>query len=141
MQRRSLFQALFATGVGVFALPAMAKDHKEWPPSARHDNRRNDPPRGNPHGNPRDDWNDDRRGGPPRSERRDEFRYYNARGDEFRRGRRLPPGLGRYNYVVTDYRRHRLPRPGRHQHWVQVGPDFVLVIAATGLIVNVVIGN
>lgn len=124
MQRRSLFQALFATGVGVFALPAMAKDHKEWPPSAGH---------GHGHG----------KGKPPKFDKddRDHPRYHNARGHAFGRGRPLPGEFRGPHYIVTDYRRYRLPRPGRYQHWVQVGPDFVLVVAATGLIVNVVIGN
>lgn len=123
MQRRTLFQALLAAGAGALALPAMARDHKDWPPSARHDDRKGKPPQFNPH--------DDRR----------HPRYYNARGHAFGRGRPLPSEFRSRHYVVTDYRRYRLPRPARHQHWVQVGPDFVLVMATTGLIVNVVLGR
>lgn len=123
MQRRSLFQALFATGVGVFALPAMAKDHKEWPPSARHGGWKDKPPKGDKHDNGHDNGR------------------HNARGHAFGRGRPLPGEFRGPRYVVTDYRRYRLPRPPRHQHWVRVGPDFVLVMATTGIIVNVVFGN
>lgn len=119
MQRRFLFQALFATGAGAFALPAMAKDHKDWPPSAQHG-----------HG----------KGKPPKFDK-DHPRHYNARGHAFGRGKRLPGEFRGRHYVVTDYWHYRLPRPARHQHWVQVGPDFVLVVATTGLIVSVVLGN
>lgn len=41
---------------------------------------------------------------------------------------------------MNDYRRHHLPRPPRRHHWVQVGPDYVLIDAA-GLIINVVLGR
>ena len=119
MQRRSLFQALFAAGVGTLALPALANDPRHGPPPpVRHPDPRARPPQPVP----------------PQ-------RYYNARGPAFVRGRRLPTEFrGRY-YVVTDYWRYRLPRPARYQQWVQVGPDFVLTVAATGVIVSVVLGN
>lgn len=122
MQRRSLFQALFATGVGAFALPALAKNDKHWHPDDRHDHGRGKPAKG-----PKFDH--------------DHPRYYNARGNAFGRGKRLPPEFRGRHYVVADYWRYRLPRPPRHQQWVQVGPDFVLVVATTGLIVNVVLGR
>lgn len=124
MQRRTLFLSLFAAGAGALALPAMAKDHKDdWPPSAQHGH-------GNGHG----------RGKPPKPDRHDNG-HHNARGHAFGRGRPLPGEYRGRQYVVTDYRRYRLPPPARHQHWVRVGPDFVLVVATSGLIVNVVFGR
>lgn len=113
MQRRSLFKALLATGAGLLALPALAKNDKHW--------------KGKPGKGPKFD--------------KDHPRYYNARGHAFGRGKRLPGEFRGPHYVVTDYWHYHLPRPARHQHWVQVGPDFVLVVATTGLIVNVVLGN
>lgn len=122
MQRRSLFQALVVTGLGALALPAMAKNDKHWHPDER---------RGHGPGKP---------GKGPKFDH-DHPRYYNARGHAFGRGKRLPGEFRARHYVVTDYWHYHLPRPARHQHWVQVGPDFVLVVATTGLIVNVVLGN
>ena len=115
MQRRSLFKALLATGAGVLTLPVLAKDDKHW---------KGKPPKG-----------------PKHHKHKHHPHYYNARGHAFGRGKRLPGEFRARHYVVTDYWHYHLPRPARHQHWVQVGPDFVLVVATTGLIVNVVLGN
>ena len=66
--------------------------------------------------------------------------YYNARGPAFRPGLRIPPLFLHPSYVVIDYRLHRLPPPPRGHQWVQVGPDYVLVVIGTGLIVQIVLG-
>lgn len=86
-----------------------------------------------------------------RHERREDFRderrndrqhfYYNARGPEFRRGGPIPYEYRRAPYVLVDYRAHHLAPPPRGHHWVQVGPDYVLVAIATGLIVSIILGN
>jgi Ni/Co efflux regulator RcnB len=76
-----------------------------------------------------------------REDRRDARRYYNARGNEFRRGGRLPVELRRNQYVVSDWRGHHLSAPPRGYHWVQVGPDYVLAAIATGLIANLIFGQ
>ncbi|QJW85708.1 RcnB family protein [Ramlibacter terrae] len=44
-------------------------------------------------------------------------------------------------YVVNDWRGHRLAPPPRGHHWVQVGPDYVLAAIATGVIVNMVLNQ
>ena len=67
--------------------------------------------------------------------------YYNARGPEFVRGRALPRDLRTPQYVVVNYRQHRLAAPGRGQQWVQVGADYVLVSIATGVIANIVLNR
>lgn len=67
--------------------------------------------------------------------------YYNARGPEFVRGRALPRDLRTPQYVVANYRQHRLAAPGRGQQWVQVGADYVLVSIATGVIANIVLNR
>jgi Ni/Co efflux regulator RcnB len=60
---------------------------------------------------------------------------------DMRRGQRLPSRYRTHQYVVDNWRVHHLSRPPRGQHWVQVGADYVLVAAATGLIVQAVTGN
>ena len=67
--------------------------------------------------------------------------YYSARGPEFVRGRALPRDLRTPQYVVVNYRQHRLAAPPRGQQWVQVGADYVLVAIATGIIANIVLSR
>ena len=38
------------------------------------------------------------------------------------------------NYMVEDWRGHRLSAPPKGYHWVQVGGDYVLVANNTGVI-------
>jgi Ni/Co efflux regulator RcnB len=65
-----------------------------------------------------------------------------AERHEFRRGERLPGEYRNRQYVVDDWRGHRLNRPPRGYHWVQVGGgDYVLVSIGSGVIANVVIGH
>lgn len=67
--------------------------------------------------------------------------YYNARGPEFRRGGYVPREFRNHQYYVTDYRAHRLSPPPRGQQWVQIGPDYVLIALATGLIAHMVLSH
>lgn len=60
---------------------------------------------------------------------------------DLHRGQRLPERYRDHVYVVDHWRAHHLSRPRRGQHWVQVGADYVLVSAATGLIVSAVTGQ
>jgi Ni/Co efflux regulator RcnB len=76
-----------------------------------------------------------------REDRREARYYYNARGPEFRRGGRLPPEYRNRQYVVTDWRGHRLSAPPRGYQWVQVGPDYVLAAVATGIIANLILSR
>lgn len=136
MQRRALFSALFATGLGAIALPALAQKPNEMPPHGPQ-HARPQPQHAQPAPQQRPQPQAQQRPAPHDQSRR----YYNARGDEFRQGRRLPTELRHRSYVVADYRRHHLPAPTHRQQWVQVGADYVLVIAATGVIVRVVTGH
>ncbi len=45
------------------------------------------------------------------------------------------------NYVVDDYRQHRLNAPPRGYRWVGVGGDFVLAAVATGIIAQIITGQ
>lgn len=83
----------------------------------------------------------------PRDERfrdgrhNDRHYLYDARGPEFRRGGHLPRDYRNHQYVINDYRSYRLSPPPRGHEWVQVGPDFVLVAIATGIIANIILNH
>ena len=76
-----------------------------------------------------------------RGDRRDhETHYYGARGPEWHRGGHIPDAYRDRVYVVNDWRMHRLAPPPRGYQWVQVGPDYVLVMVRTGVIAQIVVG-
>ena len=75
---------------------------------------------------------DEHRGPPPRAEE------HRAQPHGIFRGERLPVEYRHRNYVVDDWRAHRLHAPPRGYHWVQIGADFALAAIATGLIIEVV---
>lgn len=86
---------------------------------------RGDGPRGDFHGGPgpdRANW-----GAGPRH--------------DMRRGDRIPPEYRSRQYVVDDWRGHRLTRPPRGYHWVQTGGDYVLVAIASGVIAQILLDN
>lgn len=111
-------------------------------------------------GRPGYDRNDDR--GRPGYDRRDDNRrgYDNRRGPprhapaygyrggrgagpdhNFYRGGRLPSQWRSNQYVVDDWRGHRLSSPPRGYHWVQTGGDYVLVAIATGIIASILLSQ
>jgi Ni/Co efflux regulator RcnB len=59
----------------------------------------------------------------------------------FYRGGRLPEYYRGHEYVVDDWRGHRLQAPPRGFNWVQVGPDYVLVAVATGIIASILLSQ
>ena len=90
-------------------------------PGDRHDNRRDD--RGN---NRHDDRRDDRGAGP---------------NHNFYKGDRLSGEYRNRQYVVNDWRSHRLNAPPRGYQWVQTGGDYVLVAIASGIIAQILLGH
>ncbi|WP_275783164.1 RcnB family protein [Pararhizobium gei] len=52
------------------------------------------------------------------------------------RGNRLSPAERRRIAAVNDYRRYKLRAPPRGQQWVRVDNEFLLITAATGVIVG-----
>ena len=67
------------------------------------------------------------------------YRYDERRVEPYyqlRRGGYLPPQYRQRQYVVNDWRGHRLYRPPAGYHWVQVGGDYVLVAITTGIILQ-----
>lgn len=78
-----------------------------------------------------------------RADRRDQQARNRGAGPrhDLYRGQRLPSNYHHRQYVVDNWRSHRLSAPPRGHHWVQVGNDYVLAAIATGLIANVLLGN
>ncbi len=44
-------------------------------------------------------------------------------------------------YVVNDWHGRHLQAPPRGYHWVQTGPDYVLIAISTGLIAQIILSN
>lgn len=105
---------------------------------ARHDNRHDNGPRyDTSRRNDRVDYRD-----------HGNDRRYEHRGDrgagprhDLRKGGRLPSDYRNRQYVVDDWRGHRLSSPPRGYHWVQTGNDYVLAAIATGVIASIILGN
>jgi Ni/Co efflux regulator RcnB len=57
------------------------------------------------------------------------------------RGDRMPSQYRGRQYVVDDWRGHRLTAPPRGYHWVQAGGDYVLVAIATGIIASLILNQ
>jgi Ni/Co efflux regulator RcnB len=148
MGKKILVPALLAAVLSA-SIPALAQDRDH-----RDDrNDRNAYSQRDRHGDDR--WQNDRR-----DNRRDDRRDGNSqeggwgRGSDFHsgydgwgpdhnmhRGDRLPSRYRNHQYVVDNYRAHHLSAPPRGHQWVQVGADYLLVAAATGLIVSAVTGQ
>jgi Ni/Co efflux regulator RcnB len=85
------------------------------------------------------------RHGPSRGH--DDNRYHDRGGPgagphhDFHRGDRLASEYRNRQYVVDNWRAHRLSAPPRGYHWVQTGSDYVLVAIASGIIAQIVLGN
>lgn len=56
-------------------------------------------------------------------------------------GSRVPQQYRGPHYVVQDWKHHGLKQPGRGQHWVQNGQDYLLVAVASGVIAQIVFGH
>ena len=107
---------------------------RQGPPHADQRNQQRAPPRAAP---PRGQISYDQ----PDRGRNDRNNFYNARGPEFRRGGHIQREYRNRQYVVSDYRLHRLSPPPRGQQWVQVGADYALIAIATGLIAQIVLSQ
>lgn len=83
------------------------------------------------------------RGGPDRGRAGFDRRDGHGAGPDHRfyRGDRLPPQYRSRQYVVEDWRGHRLSAPPRGQQWVQMGGDYVLVAIATGVITSLILNH
>lgn len=88
------------------------------------------------------DYRDQRGNRPPPQAYREDRRGPGAGPQHnFYRGDRLPGEYRHRNYVVNDWRGHRLSAPPRGYHWVQAGGDYVLVAIATGVILQILLNQ
>lgn len=60
---------------------------------------------------------------------------------DMRRGGHLSDEYRSRQYVVDDWRGHRLRQPPRGYHWVQAGSDYVLVAIGTGIIADILLNH
>jgi Ni/Co efflux regulator RcnB len=104
---------------------------------------RNDDHRGDRRDHDRRDFNDGRRN--DRVDYHHDGRDDRNRGagprHDLRKGGRLPADYRSRQYVVDDWRGHRLSAPPRGYHWVQTGNDYVLAAVATGVIASILLGQ
>ncbi|MGZ8259683.1 MAG: RcnB family protein [Telluria sp.] len=119
-----------------------APRYRDGRPVLQGDDRRGDRGRGDYRGG--NYRGGDNRGGGYREYRAEEWRR-DGRGAgpnrDWRRGGYLPRDYRSRNYVVDDWRAHRLYAPPRGHHWVQAGSDYVLVAITTGLIAAILLSQ
>ena len=146
MFKKLLIPALIAATLSSVAVAQDRGQDRGRDDRNRGDNmqRGNDNNRDNNRGN-------DHRGNDRRDDHRNDYRG-NDRGPmahnrgagprhDLRRGGRLPSEYRNRQYVVSDWRGHRLSAPPRGYQWVQTGSDYVLVAAATGLIASILLSQ
>ena len=121
---------------------AMAQGDSQYPNKNYNQNQRGNDRDRREDGRPqnRNNGNDDRGYGHDRDHDR---RGERGAGPDhsFYRGERMPPQYRTRQYVVEDWRSHRLSAPPRGYQWVQSGSDYVLVAIATGVILNLLLNN
>lgn len=114
----AILAATAATGA-----PAMAQgwqsEPNDRPPGQQH---QQNPGRHEHRPNPQD-----HRAGPPE-------------GRGWRAGERLPQEWRAPRYVIAKPAAHHLHRPPPGHRWIRVGPDAVLVVSTTGIIVEIMPG-
>jgi Ni/Co efflux regulator RcnB len=142
----TLAAALLSVTASSFAQDRGDRDHDRY--SQRDNDRRGDARNDrNDRGDYRNDHRadgrgDDRRGDDRRWDGRDNRRWDGAGPrHDLRRGGRLPNEYRNRQYVVDDWRGHRLRQPPRGYHWVQTGGDYVLAAIATGVITDLIINS
>jgi Ni/Co efflux regulator RcnB len=120
MRNKAIISAIMATflsaGGSAFA---DGNDHRDDRGRGSQSDRHDD------HGRAQNDRRHDDRGAGPRH--------------DLRKGGRLSNEYRGKQYVVNDWRGHRLSAPPRGYHWVQTGSDYVLVRISTGIIAQIVI--
>lgn len=134
MNKRAALAGLLAFGMG-FSAVAQAQPHhhsdpRRGPPPGAH---RPGPPPG-PH--PHFDGRPGPHHAPPHAHRR-------GAGPDHRwvKGYRLPQQYRSKQYVVHNWRSHRLSAPPRGYQWVQYGGDYMLVAIASGVIAQLVLNG
>ena len=144
MTSRWTTRILSASMAACMGLGSLAAYAQPGPPpghgqnDARHGGRHDDRGRNDHRNDHRNDRNDRRH-----DSRNDRHDAHRGAGPDHNwvRGSRVPQQYRGYNYVVNDWRGHRLSAPPRGYHWIQNGNDYLLVAIATGVIASLVLGN
>jgi Ni/Co efflux regulator RcnB len=153
MFKKLIIPALIAASISSVAVAQDRGQDRGRDDRNRGDNMQRDDHRG-------DDRRDDHRDHNRDNNRGNDYRGNDYRGDnrgnhggpmahyrgagprhDLQRGGRLPSQYRNRQYVVNDWRGHRLSAPPRGYQWVQTGSDYVLVAAATGLIAQILLNN
>ncbi|QJD92961.1 hypothetical protein HH213_24440 [Duganella dendranthematis] len=138
MNHKLITAAVLAAFIGVTGAASAQDRHRDddrrgGPDFSRSDERRND----------RADYQQNDRHDDRRADNHDNRRDDRGAGPrhDLRKGGRLPPEYRNRQYVVDDWRGHRLSAPPRGYHWVQTGGDYVLVAITTGIIASLLLSN
>lgn len=134
MIRQKTLTAIAATLALVMGGNVLAQDRDDRRGPGRYEQRHDE--RGDRGERRGDDWRHDRQDF--RDGRRFDRGGFVQPHVEWRRGGRVPTEYRGRNYVVDDWRQHRLQAPPRGYQWVGVGGDFVLAAIATGLIAQII---
>ena len=150
MNKKIILGAVLAALVGTTGVAAAQNRGPDGRDNGRSEHRDNR--NGDKHDN-KNDRHDDRHNdrhnaGPDRRNDRVDYRH-DDRGPnrgagprhDLHKGHRLPPEYRSKQYVVDNWRSHRLSAPPRGYHWVQTGADYVLVGIATGVIASLILAN
>lgn len=141
MKSKAILCAIAAASLGIGSLSfAQGYDSRQGRPDAPHSQQQRGPgPDSRFNGPGNFDGRDVRDGRDHREARND--RDFGARGPQFQRGGHIPNEYRGRQYVVNDWRAHRLNAPPRGQQWVQVGADYALIAIATGVIAQLVLNH
>jgi Ni/Co efflux regulator RcnB len=157
MFKKLIIPALIAASISSVAVAQdrgqdRGRDDRNRGDSMQRDDHRGDDRRDDHRDNNRDHNRDNNRGndyrgndyrGDNRGNHGGPMAHYRGAGPrhDLQRGGRLPSQYRNRQYVVNDWRGHRLSAPPRGYQWVQTGSDYVLVAAATGLIAQILLNN
>jgi len=142
MNNKTIVSAVMAACMGLSGLAVAQQDKDVRSDEANRLEHMGRSPGGAQPDRDRNDRGDRDRGRRPPPPRHEVNRGPGAGPDHnFYRGGRLPQQYRGYQYVVEDWRGHRLTPPPRGYHWVQTGGDYVLVAVATGIIASILLNH
>jgi Ni/Co efflux regulator RcnB len=140
MKTTTLASAMLAASMFIGSF-AMAEGNSHLKNRVRQDQGQ----RANPHDRDDDQGSSHRKNKRNHGHGHDQQKHYD-RGERgagpehsYYRGERMPLQYRTRQYVVEDWRGHRLSAPPRGYHWVQSGNDYVLVAIATGIILQLML--
>ncbi len=143
MIKKALVVALACAGIAFGGLAEAGRDDHNHGKHARHghyDKHERNWKGGDKHRGPnahyRNGYRDGYRDGP-----RVVYRNWTPPPRAWARGDRLPHYSRGGYYVVNDWHSHRLHRPNPGYQWVRVGPEYLLVAVATGVIASIILSN